>query len=99
MGKKGNAAGKNIPKVDPQKMIAESIRTNRMDTYTPFGSQRYVTTPDGRTEYRTELSPEMQAAQARMFAQAAQGSQKWNMPEKTQGILAALIARNADRIK
>lgn len=99
MGKKASASGRNIPQINPQQMAAESARMNRLDTYTPFGSQRYVTGPDGRTEYRTELSPEMEAAKARMFAQAAQGSQKWNMPEKTKGILDALIARNAERIK
>lgn len=99
MGKKGNAAGKNIPKINPEQLIAKDLQTNRMDMVTPFGSQRYVTGPDGRTTYTTELSPEMDAAKTRMFDQASKGLSHWKAPEKFQGILQALIARNAERIK
>lgn len=99
MGKKANASGSNIPRVNPQQMIDQDVRTNRMDMVGPFGSQRYVTGPDGRTTYTTELSPQMQAAQDRMFALAAKGSQKWNAPEKFGSIMQALINRNAERIK
>ena len=99
MGKKANASGRNIPQINPQQLIQQDLQANRMDTVTPFGSQRYTTGPDGRTTYTTELSPQMQAAQDRMFALAAKGSQKWNAPEKFGSIMQALINRNSERIK
>ncbi len=94
MGKKGAASGKNIPKLDPQKMIQENARLNRVNTSGPFGSQTYTTGPDGQVSYQTQLSPQMQTVIDRAFTMAGQPSARYQ-PKADFG---ALIEKYRSRV-
>lgn len=88
--------GKKPPKIkapDTQAIIRDQIRLNRVDTSSPFGSQRYVTGPDGRTSFQTELSPELQSLVTRGMNLSGRDMQRWSMPDQANQILAQVMAR------
>jgi hypothetical protein len=60
MSRSRKPSAPQAPAIDPQAIIRQDAQMNRMDTFGPFGSQRYTTGPDGRQEFRTELNPQMQ---------------------------------------
>lgn len=78
---KGAGAMRQIPQVDPQKVIQQEQQLNRLNTYTPFGSQTYETGPDGRTSFNTTLSPEMQSLVSGLLGKAGQSAERYKQPE------------------
>ncbi len=76
-----------------QQIINDQLRYNRVDTSGPGGSQQYVTGPDGRTTFRTELSPDLQALVTRGMGLAGRDMQRYQMPEQANQILANIMAR------
>lgn len=94
MGKKGKKT--SIPQVDPNKLIQQNEQMNRVNISTPFGSQQYVTGPDGRQTLQTSLSPEMQNLFTQQFQRAGAPAAQYHLPEGQSQLLAALLAkRNA----
>jgi hypothetical protein len=70
---------------------------NRVNTSTPFGSQSYSTGPDGRTQFTTALSPQMQALVDRGMGLAGRDLERFQRPEGMEGLIQALMSRVGNR--
>lgn len=91
---------RKVPKIttpDPQMLIQQQERVNRVNTSGPFGSQTYGTGPDGRTTFTTTLSPQMQALLDRGMGLAGRDQERYRAPEGMEGLIQALMSRVGNR--
>lgn len=85
------------PKIDPMQMISLQEKYNRVNTSGPFGSQTYRQGPDGKTEFVTEMSPQMQAIFDKAQGVAQQATQKYQGHPALQGLIDQYAQRVANR--
>lgn len=95
MGKSSRRTQVQAP--DPRQLIQMQERYNRVNTSGPLGSQRYSTGADGRTEYTTTLSPQMQGLLDRGMGIAGRDMQRVNKPEGFDDLVSALMSRLGTR--
>jgi hypothetical protein len=88
-----------VPPIDPQALIKQNADMNRVNVSTPFGSQMYVTGPDGKQTLQTTLSPEMQALFTQQMAKASAPAAHYSQPAGQSDLLAQLIAQQNARYK
>lgn len=87
----GKPKASSIDVPDPLEIINAEKEANRFDTSGPFGDTSW----QGNRQ-TTSLSPEMQALQSKMFGQAMQGSQMFEMPDFVQQIAGGVANRAGD---
>jgi hypothetical protein len=78
-------------------LIQMQERYNRVNTSNPFGSQRYSTGADGRTEFTTTLSPQMQQLMDRGMGLAGRDMQRVQKPQGFEELVAAMMGRLGNR--
>lgn len=88
----GKPKPKSIETPDPREIMAAEAEYNRVNTSGPFGNVTW----DGNTQ-RTELSPEMQALQGRMFDLAMQDSQRVEVPDFLNTIGGGIMSNIGER--
>lgn len=87
--------GKKAPKVDvpdPMEIIRAEQQANRFNTSGPFGSTQW----QGNMQV-TNLSPEMQAMQDRMFQLGMQDSERVELPSYITDIASGVMGRIGQR--
>lgn len=85
------------PAIDPQAIIRQDIATNRLNTFGPFGSQRYTTGPDGQNEFRTELSPQLQGLMDRAAGLSMRDSSPLRSIPGFDNLVNAMMSRQLGR--
>lgn len=95
MGKKPKQ--QQVPPIDPQALIQQNADMNRVNVSTPFGSQAYVTGPDGKQTLQTTLSPQMQALFNQQLGKASAPAAHYTQPAGQNDLLAKLIAQQNAR--
>jgi len=85
------------PQIDPQAIIRQDAQMNRLDTFGPFGSQRYTTGPDGRQEFRTELTPQMQGIMDRSAGLAMRDSSRLRQVPGFENLVQMMMQRQLGR--
>lgn len=91
MGKKKQ---QKLPTIDPAKLIAQNAQMNRVNMSNPFGSQSYVTGPNGQQTLQTTLTPQMQAILDQQIGRAQSGAA---LPEGFNSLLAGAMAKVKSR--
>lgn len=89
----GKGSKNKIPTIDTSKLIAENEAVNRVGVETPFGSQHYITTPDGHRVLRTTLSPEAQYMLSQQMNRAQRETVPYQLPNGQNELLANVMAR------
>lgn len=91
MGK--SSRGTRVSAPDPRQLMQLQEQYNRVNTSGPFGSQRYSTGADGRTEFTTELSPQLQGLVDRGMGLAGRDQQRYTAPQGMSQLIEALMGR------
>lgn len=85
------------PPIDPNKVIQAQTQANRIGVKTPFGSQQYVTGPNGRDLLETQLTPEMEVIKDRLLGMAGRDTPRYQAPPGTEQILGGIMNRVGGR--
>lgn len=88
----GKPKPKDIDVPDPRDIMRTEAEYNRVNTSGPFGEVSW----DGNTQ-RTELSPQMQQLQDRMFGLAMQDSQQVETPDFLRDIAGGIMSNVGQR--
>lgn len=91
MSKKGGST--KVPAVNTSQLIRENEAVNRIGVQTPFGSQQYVTGPNGQRILQTSLSPEMQQMMNHQMGRAQQQATPYQLPNGQADLLANVMSR------
>ena len=91
MGKKKM---QKLPKIDPKALIAQNAAMNRVNVSNPFGSQNYVTGPNGQQTLQTTLTPQMQALLNQQIGRAQSGAA---LPQGFENVLSSALSRVQSR--
>lgn len=83
--------------VDPKEIIKAQEQANRVNISTPFGSQRYVTGPDGRSTLETSFSPRMNQLAERAMHLAGQDSTRYQLPPGMEKIMGGIMNKVGGR--
>lgn len=94
---KGSDSDEEFPRVDPERLLEQQERRNRVNTFTPYGSQVYGEDDEGRATFTTSLSPAMQRIMDRQERLATTDAQRYNPGADWGGLVQALMNRNTQR--
>ena len=89
----GKGKKNKIPAIDVTKVIAQNEAVNRVGVETPFGSQHYITTPDGHRILKTTLSPDAQYMLSQQMQRANTPNVPYQLPNGQNELLANVLAR------
>lgn len=85
----GKSKGAPVP--DPVKTVEAQARANRVDEYTPFGSQTFNPMADGRASKTTEFSPAVQPLFEKFVQTADPGYRDFELQGQVFGNAQQLI--------
>lgn len=97
MGSKAPKAAKLPTASELAPLIDLQAQYNRVGYETPFGSQNYVTNPDGTFTMKTDIGPEGRKLVERAVGIGMTDSNRFGVPDQVNSIASALANRVGER--